>query len=219
MRMFGKNIPSSSPPISVAIIEDDHTIREGYTYLINNEGHYYVTGAYANAEAALAEMSQRPPQVILLDIELPGMSGLEVLPELRRLMPRTHILLLTVYDDEEHVFEALTLGAAGYLTKSTPAHKVIAAIDEVLSGGAPMSMGVARLVIKSFHRNTATSPLTRRETEILELVAAGKSRSKIATELFVDVETVKSHIKNIYAKLDVHSREDAIRLAKDQRLI
>lgn len=217
--MFGKASSAARLPILVAIIEDDHTIREGYTYLINNEGNYYVTGAYPNAEEALADITNHPPQVILLDIELPGMSGLEALPELRRLAPQAHILLLTVYDDEEHVFEALTLGAAGYLTKSTSAHKVIAAIDEVLSGGAPMSMGVARLVIKSFHKNTAASPLTRRETEILEMVAAGKSRSKIAAELFVDVETVKSHIKNIYAKLDVHSREDAIRLARDQRLI
>lgn len=206
-------------PTTVLLIEDDRTIREGYTYLINNEAGYYVQGAYASAEEALEALAHRQPDVILLDIELPGMSGLEALPIIRQTAPQTQVLLLTVYEDEENIFRALTLGAAGYLAKSTSAHKIIASIAEVVAGGAPMSMGVARMVIRSFHKNTAASPLTRRETEILELIAEGMSRTKIARELFIDVETVKSHIKNIYAKLDVHSREEAIRAAKDQRYI
>jgi len=133
-------------------------------------------------------------------------------------LPKTHILMLTVYDNEELVFKALSNGASGYLTKNSNTEKIIDAIQEVMDGGAPMSMNIAKIVIRSFHKNT-NSPLTKRETEILEQIAEGKSRSKIAKDLFVDLETVKSHIKNIYSKLNVHSREDAIKQAKDNKYI
>lgn len=206
-------------PIHVAIIEDDQTIRDGYRYLINNEPGYFVSGAYAQVEDALPELANRVPQVILLDIELPGMNGIEAIPHLRKAAPGASILMLTVYEDADNIFEALSQGAVGYLTKSSPARRIIDGIREVVAGGAPMSIGVARLVIKSFHLNRHLSPLTERETEILEMIAAGKSRSKIATELFIEPETVKSHIKNIYAKLDVHSRDEAIRTARDQKFI
>ncbi|MEK7255473.1 MAG: response regulator transcription factor, partial [Bacteroidota bacterium] len=206
-------------PISVVLIEDDKTIREGFAYLISNEPGYYVRATYASAEDALPHLAADLPDVILLDIQLPGMSGLEALPKIKALVKAAHVLLLTVYDDEENVFRALSLGASGYLTKSSSARKIIAAIEEVMEGGAPLSANVAKLVIRSFHKNTAASPLTKRETEILERISEGKSRTKIAQELFIDVETVKTHIKNIYDKLDVHSREDAIRTAKDKRFI
>ena len=127
--------------------------------------------------------------------------------------------MLTVYEDETNVFKALSMGASGYLTKNSNAHKIVEAIKEVMDGGAPMSMNVAKLVIKSFHKNILNSPLTKRETEILEQVANGKSRTKIASDLHIDVETVKTHIKNIYDKLDVHSRDEAIKTAKDKRII
>ncbi len=211
--------PRTTRPITVVLIEDDKTIREGYSYLINSETGFFVAGAYPRVEDALPHLPDHRPDVILLDIELPGINGLEAIPLIKAQVPRAHILVLTVYEDEEHIFKALTNGAVGYLTKSSSAQKIIASIGEVVAGGAPMSMGVARLVIRSFHRNTAASPLTRRETEIQEMIAGGKSRSKIAQDLFIDVETVKSHIKNIYTKLDVHSREDAIRAARDQRFI
>ena len=206
-------------PIHVAIIEDDQTIRDGYTYLINNEPGYYVCGAYAQVEDALPELAKRSPQVILLDIELPGMNGIEAIPHIRKAAPGASILMLTVYEDADNIFRALSQGAVGYLTKSSPARRIMDGISEVVAGGAPMSIGVARLVIQSFHRNRHLSPLTDRETEILELVASGKSRSKIADELFIEVETVKSHIKNIYAKLDVHSRDEAIQAARDRKYI
>jgi DNA-binding NarL/FixJ family response regulator len=204
--------------IRVVIIEDDETIRTGFSYLINESGLYKVVKAYPNVEAALPHLAADEPQVVLLDIELPGIKGLDAIPKIRQLVPNAHILMLTVYDNEENVFKALSRGAAGYLTKNDSTEKIIDAIREVMEGGAPMSMNIAKMVIRSFHRNQ-NSPLTKRETEILEEVANGKSRSKIAKQMFIDLETVKSHIKNIYIKLNVHSREDAIKEAKNNKYI
>lgn len=205
-------------PIHVVIIEDDETIRNGFLYLINATENYKVINAYASVEEALPKLPADKPQVILLDIELPGIKGIDAIPKIKNILPKTHILMLTVYDNEENVFNALTKGAAGYLTKNDSTEKIIDAIGEVVEGGAPMSMNIAKIVIRSFHKNQ-NSPLTRRETEILEQVANGKSRSKIAREMFIDLETVKSHIKHIYLKLNVHSREDAIKEARDNKYI
>jgi DNA-binding NarL/FixJ family response regulator len=205
-------------PIRVVMIEDDETIRNGFTYLINNSKNYRVINSYPNAELALANIVNDQAQVILLDIELPGIKGIEAIPKIKHLLPKTHILMLTVYDNENNVFNALTKGASGYLTKNDSSEKIMDAIQEVVDGGAPMSMNIAKIVIKSFHKNQ-NSPLTKRETEIIEQVANGKSRSKIAKEMFIDLETVKSHIKNIYVKLNVHSREDAIKEAKTNKYI
>lgn len=204
--------------ISVVIIEDDETIREGYAFLIGNTSGYKIAGTYPSVEEALKKIEGDDPDVILLDVELPGISGVESLPKLKKLLPETHILILTVYEQEALIFKALGNGAAGYLTKNTPPEKIIAAIHEVMDGGGPMSANIARMVISSFKRNES-SPLTRRETEILEQIATGKSRKRIADELFIDLETVKSHIKNIYHKLDVHSKADAIKTAKDNKFI
>jgi len=204
--------------IRVAIIEDDETIRDGFTYLVNAAANYSVVNAYPSVEEALPHLVADKPDVILLDIELPGMKGTDAIPKIKTLLPKTFILMLTVYDNEEAVFTALTKGASGYLTKNSSSERIIDAIQEVVDGGAPMSMNVAKIVIKSFHKNQ-NSPLTKRETEILEQVANGKSRSKIAKEMFIDLETVKSHIKNIYLKLNVHSREDAIKEAKNNKYI
>jgi DNA-binding NarL/FixJ family response regulator len=205
-------------PITVVIIEDDETIRNGFTYLINATENYKVLNSYSNVEDALVGLVNDKPQVILLDIELPGIKGIEAIPKIKHILPKTYIIMLTVYDNEDNVFNALTKGASGYLTKSDNTEKIIDAIQEVVNGGAPMSMNIAKIVIKSFHKNQ-NSPLTKRETEILEQIANGKSRSKIAKQMFIDLETVKSHIKNIYIKLNVHSREDAIKEAKNNKYI
>ncbi|MDR3680993.1 MAG: response regulator transcription factor [Flavipsychrobacter sp.] len=204
--------------ISVAIIEDDETLREGYSFLIGNVKGYRIAGCYSSYEAAAKKIVQDNPDVILLDVELPGISGLDALPKIKKLLPDVHVLILTVYDQDTLIFKALSNGAAGYLTKNTPHEKITSAIQEVMEGGGPMSANIARMVIHSFQRSE-TSPLTRRETEILEQIATGKSRKRIAQELFIDMETVKSHIKNIYHKLDVHSKADAIKLAKDNKFI
>ena len=177
-----------------------------------------MVSSYSSIERALTHLVADKPQVILLDIELPGIKGIDALPKIKGLLPGTHILMLTVYDNEDNVFNALTKGASGYLTKNDSTEKIMDAIQEVMDGGAPMSMNIAKIVIKSFHKNQ-NSPLTKRETEILEQIANGKSRSKIAKEMFIDLETVKSHIKHIYVKLNVHSREDAIKEAKNNKYI
>jgi len=204
--------------IHVGIIEDDETIREGYAFLIGNTPGYKIAGTYPSYEDAAKKLVHDNPDVLLLDVELPGLSGIEALPKLKKLLPDMHILILTVYEQEMLIFRALGNGAAGYLTKNTPAEKIVAAIHEVMEGGGPMSANIARMVISSFKRNEST-PLTRRETEILEQIATGKSRKRIAEELFIDLETVKSHIKNIYHKLNVHSKADAIKAAKDNKFI
>lgn len=204
--------------IRITIIEDDSTIRDGYAYLIGQDRDCEVVSTYATAEDAIKKIERDAPDVVLLDVELPGVSGIDALPKLKKLLPEAHILILTVYEQDLLIFRALGAGAAGYLTKNTPPEKIIASIREVVEGGGPMSAHIARMVIQSFQRSTQ-SPLTRRETEVLEHIATGKSRRRIAEELFVDLETVKSHIKNIYAKLDVHSKEEAIKVGRDNRFI
>lgn len=204
--------------IRVTLIEDDETIREGFSYLIGNTPGYKVVSSYPSFEEASKKIHHDDPDVLLLDVELPGISGIDAIPKLKKLIPETHILMLTVYEHEQQIFRALGNGASGYLTKNTPHDKIISAIHEVMEGGGPMSAHIARMVISSFKRNEQ-SPLTRRETEILEQIATGKSRKRIAEELFIDLETVKSHIKNIYHKLNVHSKADAIKTAKDNKFI
>jgi len=204
--------------IRIVMIEDDEIIREGYALLIGQVEGYNVVKSYASFDDAVKTIMDDSPDVILLDIELPGTNGIAAIPKLKKMLPGAHILILTVYESEKQIFEALANGASGYLTKNTPASKIIDSIKEVKDGGGPMSVNIARMVIKSFQRNQE-SPLSKRETQILEQIADGKSRSQIAKDLFIDLETVRSHIKNIYLKLDVNSRADAIRLAKENKLI
>lgn len=202
----------------VVIIEDDETIREGYAYLIRNTSPYQVAATYASFDLAKLKLLGDSPDVILLDIQLPGTSGLEALPQIVKMLPNVSVIMLTVYETEKMILDALAAGASGYFTKNTPATKIIAAIGEVLEGGGPMGPDVAKTVIKSLQKNQ-NSPLTKRETQILKLLDTGKDRSEIAIELFIDVETVKTHVKNIYIKLNVNSRSEAISLARKNKLI
>ena len=204
--------------ITVALIEDDKTIREGYSFLINSLEDYKVVGQFNCFEEAESQLTALSPDVILLDVELPGINGIEAVPQIKKILPSCHILMLTVFENEDAIFKALTNGASGYLSKNSPSAKIADAIKEVMDGGGPMSAVIAKMVIKSFQRNT-DSPLSKRETEVLEGIANGKSRSKIAKDLFVDLETIKSHIKNIYHKLNVNSREEALKVARDSKYI
>ncbi len=204
--------------IEIVVIEDDEIIREGYTLLIGQTEGYHVVNSYASFDEAAKTIADDGPDVILLDIELPGTNGIQAIPKLKKMLPHAYILILTVYESEKMIFEALANGASGYLTKNTPAAKIVESIREVKDGGGPMSVNIARMVIKSFQRNQE-SPLSKRETQILEQIAEGKSRSQVAKDLFIDLETVRSHIKNIYLKLDVNSRADAIKTAKENKLI
>ncbi len=204
--------------IRIVVIEDDEIIREGYTLLIGQTDGYQVVNSYASYDEAVKTVADDSPDVILLDIELPGTNGITAIPKLKRMLPHAYILILTVYESEKMIFDALANGASGYLTKNTPAAKIVDSIREVKDGGGPMSVNIARMVIKSFQRNQE-SPLSKRETQILEQIADGKSRSQVANDLFIDLETVRSHIKNIYLKLDVNSRADAIKTARENKLI
>jgi DNA-binding NarL/FixJ family response regulator len=204
--------------INIVIIDDDEILRSAYSTLINDVEGYYVVNTYASSEEALKHIENDSPHVVLLDFELPGMNGVEALPLLRNKLPRCYIIMLTVYEFQDQIFDALSNGASGYLTKNSPISKVIDSIKEVMEGGGPMSTNVARMVIKSFQKNQQ-SPLSKRETQVLDMVSQGKSRFQIAHELSIDWETVKSHLKNIYVKLDVNSKADAIKAARDEKLI
>jgi DNA-binding NarL/FixJ family response regulator len=204
--------------IRVVLIEDDDVIRKGYEFLINETEGYSVCNAYVSFEDAIKNIHLDQPDVILLDIDLPGISGIDAIPILKKAVPKSNILILTVYDSEKTVFNALSNGASGYITKNTPSNIIISSIKDVKEGGGPMSANIARMVIKSFQKNQ-NSPLSKREMQVLELIAIGKSRTHIANELFIDLETVKTHIKNIYIKLNVNSKEDALKAARENKLI
>jgi len=204
--------------IRIVLIEDDPTICEGYTYLVNEHTGYQIVNTYSSAETALKKLKSDDPDLILLDIGLPGMSGIEAIDRLKQIVPDVPIVILTVYESESMIFEALSHGAAGYLTKNCTPDKILEAISEVTSGGGSMTSNVARVVFNSFRRSDS-SPLSARETSIMENIANGMNRGQIADNLFITGETVKSHVKNIYRKLKVHSKSDAIQTAKKQRLI
>ncbi|WP_342328370.1 response regulator transcription factor [Pedobacter sp. FW305-3-2-15-E-R2A2] len=208
----------NQPEPRIVIIEDDQTIREGYAYLINHTSPYTVVATYPSFDSARNKIVRDNPDVIILDIQLPGTNGIDALPILKKLLPDVYVIMLTVYETEKTILDALANGASGYFTKNTPTAKLIEAIRDVVQGGGPMSPDVAKTVILSLQRNP-DSPLTRRETQILELMTTGKDRGQIAKELFIEVETVRTHTKNIYSKLNVNSKAEAIQVAKDKRLV
>jgi DNA-binding NarL/FixJ family response regulator len=207
-----------SQNLRIVLIEDDDIIRMGYESLLTDVPEFSVVNSYASYDLAKKQLAADQPDVILLDIQMPGTNGLQALPFIKKALPHTHIIILTVFDSPELVFEALTMGAGGYLTKNSSAAKIIDAVREVSTGGGAMSTNVARIVMHSFQKNL-DSPLTKRETEILERIANGLTKSQIANDLFIDQETVRSHVKNIYIKLDVNSKSDAIKTAKEKRFI
>ncbi len=211
-------INSAAGDIRVVIIEDDDTIREGYTFLIGQEEGFVIAGAYASVEEAMPQLAGDDPHILLLDVQLPGIRGIDALPAIRKILPDMPVLILSVYESEDIIFTALKNGASGYLTKNLPAPKIMASIREAIDGGGPMSPGIAGMVIRSFQKSSH-SPLSRRETQVLESISAGKSRGKIAAELYIDTETVKTHIRNIYYKLNVNSREEALKVARDSKFI
>ena len=202
----------------IVIIEDNDIVRDGFELLINSMTEHKVIGKYESCEQAIKNLDSDNPNLILMDIELPGMNGIEGTRIIKKNYPDIDILVITVHDDSELVFQALVSGASGYITKNAPHHKILDAISEVRKGGAPMTSNIARMVVESFRRNQ-NSPLSPRETEVLELLSEGKSYSIIADELFIHKETVKSHIKNIYYKLQVNSKAAAIEFARKNKLI
>ncbi len=209
---------SGEQKIKIMIVEDDEIIREGFISLINESEKFYCSAGYEQCEDALKNFTRQDPDIVLMDIELPGISGIEGIKKIKKLKPETDIIVITIHSEDEKVFDALCAGANGYLIKNISSQKLIDSLEEVCRGGAPMSTDIARKVIQSFHQNMQ-SPLSPRETEVLQLLAKGKSYTMIADELFINKETVRTHIKNIYQKLNVNSKASAIEKASKDKLI
>lgn len=211
--------------IKVAITEDNNTIREGLAALINGTPGYSCVGAYADCESFLSKLPSLDVDVVLMDIGLPGMSGIEGIARAKKIKPDLNILMLTVYEDSQSVFKALCAGACGYLVKKTPPSKLLDAIKDASEGGAPMSSLIARQVITVFQQtqNVNTdekeAELSSREREVLLSLADGNNYQEIADGLFISVDTVRHHIKNIYKKLHVHSQSEAVAKAIRKGLI
>lgn len=204
--------------ITVSLIEDDADIRRGLMLLLNNTPGFSSAAAYGDCETALREIADDPPDVLLMDIQLPGMSGIEGVRRLKKLLPDLDIIMLTIHDDDKRVFDSLCAGACGYLVKTTPPAKILEAITEVYNGGAPMSASIARLVIQSFQKSS-DSNLSPREQEILGLLCQGKSYKMIAAALHLSKGTVHSHLKKIYKKLEVNSMTEAMAKAHQEKLV
>ncbi|GAC1422596.1 MAG: response regulator transcription factor [Flavisolibacter sp.] len=199
--------------IEVAIVEDNREIREGLRQLIGGSFGFHCIETYPNAELALQHIPFTKPQVVLMDINLPGINGIECIKLLKSQSPNTLFIISTVYEDDEMIFESLKAGAMGYLLKKTEPSKILEAIIDVCKGGSPMSMEIARKVISSFHpKNELDLPeiLTAKEKEILKALSKGLRYKEIASDLSINIETVRTHARNIYEKLQVQSRTEAL---------
>lgn len=205
--------------ISVCIIEDDPDIRNALFYLINGSDGFRCIATYDSCEKALSEIKAEPPDVLLMDLHLPGMSGVQGIRKIRDILPAVHVLVLTVSQQDAIVFEALCAGAKGYLTKKAEPVKILKAIKEMLEGGSPMSPQIARLVVESFQSEPQDIGLSGREEQVLRLLCKGNSYKMIASTLSISHHTVNSHLKNIYQKLEVHSEAQAVSKAIKQRLV
>ncbi|MEM7549120.1 MAG: response regulator transcription factor [Bacteroidota bacterium] len=205
-------------PVRISIVEDNETLLKGLEIMIGSIDKYQVVSTYTNCEDALKNLHVDIPDIILMDIQLDGMSGIEGIEKIKKVLPRVEVIVHSVYEDSDYVFDALQAGATGYITKGSDRMNLIHALDEILNGGAPMSTKIANMVVRSFQRNPA-SPLSKRETQVLALLAKGKTYQHISNELFVSVETIKSHVKRIYSKLHVHNKDEALEKAARDKLI
>jgi DNA-binding NarL/FixJ family response regulator len=202
----------------VAIVENDRILLDSFTYIVNSSEKFTAVGSYDSAEEAIADLARKKIEIILMDIELPGMNGIDATEIIKEKYPHIEVLMVTVHEDNELVFNALRAGASGYITKSANYLEILAALEEIIRGGAPMSTKIARMVIHNFHMNP-NSPLTSREKEVLQLIAEGKTYTQISDVLFISRETAKTHIRNIYSKLQVSKKSDAIEIANKNRYI
>ncbi len=202
----------------VVIIEDNAELRNVYRLILKSVAEYRVVNAYEDAESAIRMLKHDTPDLILMDLNLPGMSGTTATIRIKKVYPEVKILVVTVHDDTQHVFEALCAGAIGYITKDAGHHELLNAVSQVLVGGAPMSARIANLVIKSFHTNPHT-PLTERETAVLRQLAQGKTYEYIGRFLNMSKDTVKTHIRHIYEKLQVDNKSDAVIKARNDNLV
>jgi DNA-binding NarL/FixJ family response regulator len=209
------SIPAATPRIRVAIVEDDARLRTSFTACLESAEGYQFVGAFPDAESAMEQMESLRPDVVLMDINLPGKSGIDCVGNLKVRMPRVQFLMLTVYEDVELIFRSLQAGATGYLLKRDVSGEILEAISALHSGGAPMSNRIARKVVESFTpkaaaRTPLSASLSPRELEILEALSQGFAYKEIADRLGIGVTTVRTHIQRVYEKLHVNNRTEAV---------
>ncbi len=202
--------------VRIGIVEDKQVIREGLALMLNVTEGMSSVGSYEGCEALLEDLGAAKPDLLLMDIGLPGMSGIEGIRRVRTLLPELPVLVLSIYEDEENVFQALCAGAVGYLVKNTPPERLVGAIREALEGGSPMSSRIARRVVELLRSGSPAAPspdtggMTGRERQVLAGLAEGDSYKMLADRLELSVDTVRFHIRNIYRKLHVHSQSAAV---------
>ncbi len=205
---------STPTTVQIALVEDHAELRESWAQVINRAPGFRCTGTFATGEAALEALPALKPAVVLMDLNLPGISGVECTARLKAASPKLQILVLTAYGETDRIFDALRAGASGYLLKRTTPQELLTAVQEVVAGGAPMSPEIARKVVESFRRISPVprgeNELTPREREVLSLLSEGLTDKEIADRVSVSYETVRSHMKHIYDKLHVHSRTEAV---------
>ncbi len=195
--------------IRVAIVEDDWQFRQMLEEFINESDDFVCTSAFGDPRDALKHLPAAPPDVVLMDLQLPGMTGIECVAALRQKLPDLRVIMLTVFEQDEQVFSALSAGAYGYLVKRTPPARILDAIREVHAGGSPMSAHIARKVVASFH-HSSTITLSPQEREVLSRLSQGQTYTCIAAEMTISIHTVRNYIRRIYEKLQVHSRTEAV---------
>lgn len=223
--MPAKTPAAPSPPgITVWLIEDNRTFRETVARVINETSDMACTRNFSNCEEALVALGcGRAPDVIVLDVGLPGISGIEGIAKLKQLAPDSHSIILTVFDDQEKVFRAICAGASGYLLKTSPVEEITAGIRDAMSGGAPMNGRIAKMVLSMFAsiapRPNRDYELTEREQEILTLMVEGLIKKEIASRLDISFHTVDSHLRNIYTKLQVNSQAGAVAKALREGIV
>lgn len=211
--------------VYVLIVEDNEFIRSGWEIEINNQPDFEVVGSFVSCEDAFDSETIGEADVVIMDIGLPGMSGIEGVKHLKKCYPKLIIVMCTIHEDDEKIFDALCAGAVGYLLKKTTPKDLIRALHDAYHGGSPMTPSVARKVIASFQKTPPKSftgeavELTEREQEVLNLMSKGKSYTAIANEIFLSIDGVRYHIRNIYEKLQVHSRAEAVAQGLKSRLI
>ncbi len=211
--------------IRVAVFEDNKHLRETFELLLNNAEGFSCAGAYPDCSNLIAWLDTYPCDIVLMDIEMPGMNGIEATKIIKENFPEINILIQTVFFEDEFIFNAICAGASGYILKSTTPDGYLDAIKDVQAGGSPMTPGIARRVIELFRHNlkpalpSADYHLTTQEKKVLQLLVEGKSYKMIAAELFVAHDTIKSHVTNVYAKLHVHSGTEAVSLALRDKIV
>ena len=201
-------------PISVSIVEDSEKLRGTLARVIGRAPGFVCSSQHGSAEEALKELPAIKPQVVLMDINLPGINGVECVRQLKQILPATLVIMLTVYEDTDNIFNALAAGASGYMLKRTPTAELLTAIQDVLKGGSPMTMHIARKVVQSFQKSQMPSPatenLSEREQQVLDLLSQGLIYKEIADKIGVSYETVHTYVRRIYEKLQVRTRTEAV---------